>query len=395
MLMPLFNVLTHPDVTQSFILEKYLSDIYSSLYGTGGRRAVSCFSAAARFLSLFDAPSTEKSRAVVAVFTCLHNVIELISSAKLVEDIHVLVKTLAELLEDDLKQCSETRRLFQRIEDRLQEGSAMPNVDYSHKISAMAPLFGTPYLERDQPGRLSSKGVRHDNDHDDISLISILPTASEVLSDGGEYLPVKDARNLHLGGVKRLLDQHFRLLREDTIGQLRNSVRLEIDTLRDPYAPEPVSRGLQQNIRRYAYKDVKLMKVTYARVTGLQAHLSFPQPKPALQKSEQIRRQWWEESKRLCPDALLCLVDAAQNMTFFTVCGNQAGGGASDANCSKLLYQDSLMANVIVRLVEPYELDIERLVTSLSSPKSGAHLLCEFPGVLLPSFYPTLKASKK
>lgn len=56
----------------------------------------------------------------------------------------------------------------------------MPNVDYSHRTSAVAPLFGTPHLERDQPGRLSSKGVRQDNDHADISLISILPTASEV-----------------------------------------------------------------------------------------------------------------------------------------------------------------------------------------------------------------------
>lgn len=122
MLLPLFNILTYPDVTQSFILEKFLRDIYSSLYGSGGRRAVSCFSAAARYLSLFDATSAEKSRAVVAVLTCLHNVIELMSSAKLVEGIHVVVKTLAELLEDDLKQYSEARRMFQRIEDRLQEG---------------------------------------------------------------------------------------------------------------------------------------------------------------------------------------------------------------------------------------------------------------------------------
>lgn len=395
MLLPLFNVLTHPDATQSFILEKPLSDIYCFLYGSAGRRAISCFSAAARFLSLFNAPSTEKSRAVVAVLTCLHNVIELVSSAKLVEGIHAVVKTLAKLLKDDLKSYSEAQRLFQRIEDRLQEGSAMPIVDYSHNTSAVVPLLGALHLERDRPGQLSSKGARHDNDHDDISRISILPTASEVLSERTEYLPVRDPRHLHLGGLKGLLDRHFRLLREDTIGQLRDSVRAEIDALRDPSAPELVPSKLQQNIRRFAYKDVKLMKVTFTRVTGLQAHLSFPQPKPALQKSEQIRRQWWEQSKRLCHDTPLCLVDAAQNVTFFTVCGNQAGGGASDPNSSKLLYQDPLMANVIVRLVEPYELDIERLVTSLSSLTSGARVLCEFPGVLLPSFYPTLKALQK
>ena len=46
-------------------------------------------------------------------------------------------------------------------------------------------------------------------------------------------------------------------------------------------------------------------------------------------------------------------------------------------------------------MVEPYELDIERLMTSLSSQAPGGHVPCEFPGVLLPSFYPTLKALQK
>ena len=88
-------------------------------------------------------------------------------------------------------------------------------------------------------------------------------------------------------------------------------------------------------------------------------------------------------------------VCSARNVTFFTVCGNETGRHPSNSDCSKLLFQNSQRAGVIVRLVEPYELDIERLVVSLSSPTSGAHMLCEFPGVLLPSFYPTLKALQK
>jgi AAA domain len=101
---------------------------------------------------------------------------------------------------------------------------------------------------------------------------------------------------------------------------------------------------------------------------------------------------WWEQSKRLSHEALLCLVDATENVTFFTVCGIEAGGDLSVRTCSKSLYQDPQRASVVVRLVEPYELDIERLMMSLSNPAAGIHVLCEFPGVLLPSFYPTLKA---
>lgn len=134
------------------------------------------------------------------------------------------------------------------------------------------------------------------------------------------------------------------------------------------------------------------MQITFDRVGGLQAHLSFPQPKPV---SEPVRRQCWEQSKRLCQDALLCFVSGTENVTFLTVCSNKAGRNQPDNSCSKSLYQDSQTANVAVRLVEPYELDIERLVVSLTDHSSGTDLVCKFPGVLLPSFYPTSKALQK
>ncbi len=394
-LLPLLNILTDADVTQSFILEKSLGTIHNFIYGVGGLRAVPFFSAATRFLSLFEASSADKSKAIVAALTLLHHIIELHSHAKVVEEVHALVQDLAELLEDDEAQNHEARRLLQRIEDRLKEGSGMPNADRTRSTYAILPQFAALNLERDQPGQLSAKGVRHNNDHDDVSLISILPTASEVRSERAEYLPAKDPRSLHLGGVEGLVDRHFRLLREDTVGPLRDIARVEIESLRDPSARALGSSKARQSVRRFAYKDVKLVQITFDRVSGLRAQLSFSQPKAAAKKSELMRRQWWEHSKRLCPDALLCLVHASQDVTFFTVCGSEAGGVRPDSNCPKLLYQDAERAGTIVRLVEPYELDIERLVMSLSSPTSGVHVLCEFPGIVLPSFYPTLKALQK
>ena len=130
-------------------------------------------------------------------------------------------------------------------------------------------------IERDQPGLLSSQDVRHDNDHDDITSIQILPTSSEVQSERAEYLPIKDPRSLHLGGLEGLIDRQFRLLREDNIGLLRDIIRAEIEALREPSASRVVSSKAQQNLRRFAYKDVKLMRISFDRVGGLRAHYHF------------------------------------------------------------------------------------------------------------------------
>jgi AAA domain len=394
-LLPLLNLLTHPHVTQSFILENHLGVIHNFMYGAGGVRAVSCFSAATRVLSLCPAHSAEKSNAIASVLTCLHNIIELNSRAKVDEDIQAVVEDLAEILAEDLVHNHEARRLLQRIKDRLNEGRAIPNTANPYTTPTIIPHFAALKLESDQPGWLSPRGARHDNDHDSISLISILPTSQEVQSERAEYLPIKDPQCHHIGGVEGLVDRHFRLLREDTVGQLRDIVRAEMENLRDPSTPALVSRKGQQNVRRFAYRDVKLMQVNFDRVHGLRAHLTIPQPKAMAGKSELQRRLWWEQSRRLSHEALLCLVDATENVTFFTVWGNEAGGGLSDQKCSKSLYQDPQVASVVVRLVDPYELDIKRLVMSLLDPTSGTHVLCEFPGVLLPSFYPTLKALQK
>jgi AAA domain len=396
MLLPFLKTITHPDATQSFILEKPMRIIHNYMYGAGGRRAVRVFMTATRFLLLFQASSALKSTALVGVLTSLHCIVELNSHAKVNQDLIVVVDKLANLLEDPMVQDSwEARRIFNRIHDRLREGDALPDVNALRKPPIVLPGLAFHDLDREQPGELSPKGPRHDNDHDDIQDISILPTASEIRSDRAEYLPPKDPRSLHLGGVEGLLDRHFRLLREDNIGPLRDIVRGELDLLQDPEFSASALSQAHQNFRRFAYKDIKLTQITFDRVGGLRAHVSFRQPKAALGKTDAVRRQWWESSKRLRPEGLLCLVDAAQNVTFYTVCGEEAGKDRQESYCSKLLYQDKERASVVVRLVEPLQLDIQRLVKSFCDPTSGAHTLCELPGVLLPSFYPTLKALQK
>lgn len=71
--------------------------------------------------------------------------------------------------------------------------------------------------------------MRHDNDHADICDISILPTASELQSLRQEFLPTSTYSLHSATRFQGLLDRQFRLLREDTVGLLRESVKLEYE----------------------------------------------------------------------------------------------------------------------------------------------------------------------
>jgi hypothetical protein len=80
------------------------------------------------------------------------------------------------------------------------------------------------------PGELS-EGSRHDNDHAHIRAISILPTLQDSQSSRNEYLPVVNPRDWHFGGLLGLVARHPRLFREDTVGQVRNAAKLELERL--------------------------------------------------------------------------------------------------------------------------------------------------------------------
>ncbi|PKC57922.1 hypothetical protein RhiirA1_541364 [Rhizophagus irregularis] len=66
---------------------------------------------------------------------------------------------------------------------------------------------------------------RHNNDFDDISKISIIPTEEEILCDQHPYLPsLFDERHSLPNGAAKLLDRQFRLLREDMLNPIRGVI---------------------------------------------------------------------------------------------------------------------------------------------------------------------------
>jgi hypothetical protein len=68
------------------------------------------------------------------------------------------------------------------------------------------------------PGTERPEGPRHDNDHVDISDINIAPTHDELTTIEPPYLPYNVPGAPHTypsNSMQRLLDIHFRLLREE------------------------------------------------------------------------------------------------------------------------------------------------------------------------------------
>lgn len=74
------------------------------------------------------------------------------------------------------------------------------------------------HVIHEPPGQLRAGGPRHENDHESIEDIRIVPPHSELASTTWPYLPGNIAgapHHLPSESMERLLDIQFRLLREE------------------------------------------------------------------------------------------------------------------------------------------------------------------------------------
>ncbi|ERS95412.1 hypothetical protein HMPREF1624_08290 [Sporothrix schenckii ATCC 58251] len=269
-------------------------------------------------------------------------------------------------------------------------------------------------LQRDLPGHLSADGPRHDNDHADITKISILPTPDEIRS----------TRN-----------REFRLLREDTVGQLRDVVRTELDNLQQnkdegtAFGPGP--RGGKDSIQYCVYENAVIIDVGFEQRSGAEFLVRFRQPanrhrqsrvKPAEDSdaSKKQRRDWWtfQAKKRLQPGGLVCAIDAQGSVNFFTVSDStmrtssdvkrwREMDSSSDPNQEIKYTLADDPQHAFVRLgfngIEgqsqlAYGLSwflksrINRASAGRLRDGQQLRILVEFPGILLDSFLHTLRA---
>ena len=234
---------------------------------------------------------------VEASLAILQKTVDLNGTALIMTGFHFILQTISECLGEDIAvagnlSAHRSRQSLSRIQCRLDVGSAMSPAQIASK-NITDPLV-TYEVCQDMPGSFSAEGSRHDNDYKDIIDIKIMQITQEIQSHPLEYLPFRDPDAWHLSGINELLDRQFRLLREDTVGQLRDAVGLEIERLRSADRRKTASRGSKQGPRTIAYKDADLVDIEFDKWKGLQVAVKFDQPPAVRKMSPAQRRDWWE-----------------------------------------------------------------------------------------------------
>ncbi|KAL3477564.1 hypothetical protein BJX99DRAFT_257376 [Aspergillus californicus] len=395
-MLPFMQIITHPNVLASLILEQAVVTIYNCIFGPAGRRGEPFLGFLADAVQLEIETESEDKGPIASTYLELSllvfwQVIELNSTAFIQEPLKPIAQRFADHLtvlhaSDATDSLHQSFHYLEKLQRRLDIGLSLPKLSGTLKqLPSQSPVaFIT---QKDPPGG------RHDNDHADICKIQIMPTFQEILCSRSEYLPVKDPRQWHVGGLTGLLDRNFRLLREDTVGQLRDVIHAEL---------QPLKETRRSQTRTHVYRQVVLQGVDFHRLAGLQFLIRFTQPANIRGMTKKKRQEWWELSKRLQPSALVCLIDPRGFAIFCTVTTPdrpRARINATEKQRPKLtgsLSEDPNVATVMLEVVEPTESNWQYILDCHASRKNRSSLsLVEFPGILLPSFQPTLLALQK
>jgi len=405
-LLPFLKTFSHTNVVTSAILEGRLVSIYNYVFGHGGERGTRLFTIIADHLSYLQSTAILADEAFHetllehfdASITVLSKMVELNTTAQINEGLQAIVDRLRIVLNASphLAVVSALSSKLSRIEQRFGIGQ---NVPLAQSKKSSLTTCATLTLRKSLPGHLSEEGPRHDNDHADIRNISILPTQQEIQSARSEYLPPSNADEWHLHGLPGLLDRNFRLLKEDTVGQLRDAANFELERLSQAQAGEGVPTRARQRMRTHAYEHITVEDIDFDAFRGLQFVIGFDQPKQLKGKSKSERQDWWEGSKRLGSDALVCLLSSAGSATFLVVTAAPApaapktnDAGVSSFHTKYNLWRDGKRGHIVAQLVK----DDDVRSTFHKILQGDMYLsLVEFPGVLLPAFMPTLKAMQR
>ncbi|MCJ1379502.1 hypothetical protein MMC17_002603 [Xylographa soralifera] len=434
--LPILQVVTHKEVLSSLVLETSTGTIFNVMYGIQGRRAVDFYEGLIKLLQQISSMELLDEQTYIlslsAALAVLSQIIECNQTANLVGEFHGFLKEFTHLLSlVSLQSTNNLRaqdavRYITKIRNRLEFGATI-TTDSDHSALSVAGVGFE--IGIDGPGRLSSQGPRHDNDHEDICKIQIMPTAEEIRSARLEYLPTTDTTKLHIMGVKGLLDRQFRLLREDTIGQLRDCVQCVLEELTTPGREPGANQRTEHGTRYLVYKSVVLSDILFEmkQNRGLQVVAEFDQPLPVKSmRRKEDRQRWWSETKQLQVDSLLCLLDSNGRSVFLSVSQREEVAitaepfddlsvGPNDvellinfrpqgvqnvqtdvlltgSNMARNLWNNQNRCAVTLQLVDLVTHGISEIIGRSHSEIAITQVLVEFPGVLLPSFRPTLEA---
>ncbi|KAF3289333.1 hypothetical protein TWF970_003113 [Orbilia oligospora] len=308
------RILSNSAVLSSLALEQQVRTIYNVIYGPNGERAVPFFDRVLECLVALkpdEEPGSMEPEdwqdALEATTSVFLNTLRMNQGAAIQEKLKYISQRLAGIAHSDdhngNDQLVAISQNISNITSILSAGAEVPQERISHGFKKGPKEEEEEVV--DLPGELSLLGPRHDNDHELISDISILPTVTEILSRRPEFLPTKRAyeetSRHHQTGIQRLVDIQFRLLREDTSGQVRNATRFILKHWEQIMAPvhssgdwqakrKLVRDGCPTPLRLYFGVDIQ--KLQFEGKGGLEAVVEFEQPR-ALRRWTFAKRQWW------------------------------------------------------------------------------------------------------
>ncbi|RPA86468.1 P-loop containing nucleoside triphosphate hydrolase protein [Ascobolus immersus RN42] len=422
------SILTHEELDHPVMLERTVEAIYFVLYGQEGSRGIGFLNTLVGSFEedrYKDIPSHILASTFLPISTFLLNIVKFNKDSLRRPEFPEFVKRIEKI-------CPKSDECFRDITDKLEQVDLLLTVVKISKSTLekkkSAKLTAPPASDReDFPGSLSYYGKRHDNDSARISKIAILPTSGEVLSKRQDFRPkaitVPDA-NHHLTGIQRLFDTQFRLLREESIGEIKAAIRMVFDDWHmysNPiYFQDRPKRIIKVNnggsfIRIFHNATVSMM--TFDRRNGPVAIMTFDQPSPPNSYSEGNRRlQWWGQSRELQEGSLVALVNNERDVLFLTVSRRfvrRAGGqgpeedvySGSDALSPELKNSPVYDSNgailkdlagsrdrstIFLGMADPDRAEDISKIFEMVGHRSKA-VLVEFPGVMAASFQAVLK----
>ncbi|KAF9173649.1 hypothetical protein BGX20_002554 [Mortierella sp. AD010] len=257
----------------------------------------------------------------------------------------------------------------------------------------------------DPPGSKSPDGPRHDNDHEDITKIKVLPTRDEITCDRLPFLPsngITDAPHFLAPGWKRQLDIHFRLYREDMLDPLRRGVKAFLSVLETTdresedtlLQKRELKRLIGSNVNLDVYGNVKFLGMNSSRGAGGTIEISFSQPTRVKGLTRDRRKEFWERSRRrLTQGSLVCVVCRSSTDEFEAVSssnGFQMLIGAITKRDIDNLSKDSDVASLHISLTDPQQ--YIKMLNSAGKFGSQQYFLVESMGGFFESYKPILKA---
>ncbi|KAK7994415.1 hypothetical protein PG991_016003 [Apiospora marii] len=307
----MLRLITHPKILDCLSIDTPVGTMYSVISGPNGNRAVP-------FLKSFcvnleggchrrDISMQELTDCVQLVLDATHELLNREKRLAFCETLPALFGQLDLVIpfldtDNDRRLKSDRLSILRKIA-RLSTARMTASTNAGQAGSSMKAAANAPSV---YPRELKLPGTRHDNDHLNIADISILPTSGELLCDQVDYLPSTDFRQPHFldEPAQRYLDTHFRLLRYDVFGPLKDVLGALIPSIACN-ADLAKLRNFDANVHLYPKSSISHVSVDDRR--GFELHVTFTPPKNLQKKTAKERHQWWSAAKRLEVGSLLYL----------------------------------------------------------------------------------------